>query len=127
MLLTSRMLVAPRVRARTYRVSAEAYSERREAALRAPVAFWLDAARSIEWVVAPTVAVDRSRAPLFQWFPDGVLNTCHNAIDRHLDLRAEQRAVAFHSAVGGDSESSRVLAHTRRNHGRDAACRYPTT
>lgn len=69
-----------------------------------PEAFWLDACKRIDWVRAPSTALDSSRAPHFyQWFPDGVLNTCHNALDRHLEARGSQAAIAYHSTVGGRS------------------------
>jgi hypothetical protein len=46
--------------------------------------FWLEAADAIDWDVAPTVAVDASDAPLYRWIPDGLLNTCFNALDRRV-------------------------------------------
>ena len=48
-------------------------------------AFWLGAADAIDWLVAPTSALDASRPPFYRWFPDGELNVCHNALDRHVD------------------------------------------
>jgi non-ribosomal peptide synthetase component F len=66
-----------------------------------PESFWLEAAQRIDWMQPPSTALDSSRAPVYQWFPDGVLNTCHNALDRHLETRASQTAIAYHSAVGG--------------------------
>ena len=51
----------------------------------------------------PTRALDDSAAPLYRWFPDGVLNTCHNALDRHADGgRAEQVALIHDSPVTGE-------------------------
>ena len=49
-----------------------------------PGAFWLDAARGVDWVTPPTRAHD-DRRPLVRWFPGARLNTCHNALDRHVD------------------------------------------
>ncbi|OMI34874.1 propionyl-CoA synthetase [Streptomyces sparsogenes] len=70
--------------------------------LEDPEGFWLDAARAIDWDVAPTRALDDSRAPLYRWFPDGRLNTCHNALDRHVDAgRGEQLALVYDSPVTG--------------------------
>ena len=40
-----------------------------------PEAFWLDAARAIDWQTAPTKALD-ARPPFYRWFPDGELNIC---------------------------------------------------
>ncbi|MEX2970900.1 propionyl-CoA synthetase [Streptomyces sp. C184] len=70
--------------------------------LEDPEGFWLDAARAIDWTVAPTRALDESQAPLYRWFPDGELNTCHNALDRHVDAgRGEQLALVHDSPVTG--------------------------
>jgi propionyl-CoA synthetase len=71
-----------------------------------PEAFWLAAAESIDWVTAPTRALDDNTAPLYRWFPDGVLNTCHNALDRHVDGgRADQTALIYDSPMTGSTTS----------------------
>jgi propionyl-CoA synthetase len=65
-----------------------------------PEAFWLGAARDIDWHVEPTRALDGSRPPFYRWFPDGELNVCHNALDRHVDAgRGEQAALIYDSPV----------------------------
>ena len=90
--------------ARGFISTPDAYKSTSSRALHDPEGFWLEASRRIEWFTAPTVALDRSRAPsLFQWFPDGWLNTCHNALDRHLPHREHQTAIAYWSSVGGPS------------------------
>ncbi|MFI6878223.1 propionyl-CoA synthetase [Streptomyces sp. NPDC050400] len=67
-----------------------------------PEGFWLDAARGIDWDVAPTRALDPARAPFYRWFPDGELNVCHNALDRHVDAgRGAQDALVYDSPVTG--------------------------
>ncbi|MFC5287115.1 propionyl-CoA synthetase [Actinokineospora guangxiensis] len=66
-----------------------------------PEGFWLDAAAAVDWTREPTRALDDSAAPLYRWFPDGELNTCHNALDRHLATRAEQPALVYDSPVTG--------------------------
>ncbi len=67
-----------------------------------PEAFWLGAAEAIDWVVAPTLALDGSRPPFYRWFPDGELNVCHNALDRHVDAgRGAQAALVYDSPVTG--------------------------
>ena len=52
--------------------------------LESPEEFWLEAAQAVDWTRKPTRALDSSRAPLYRWFPDGELNTCYNAVDRHV-------------------------------------------
>ncbi|MFC4950334.1 propionyl-CoA synthetase [Pseudonocardia sp. GCM10023141] len=67
-----------------------------------PEAFWLQAAESIDWTVPPTTALDASRPPFYRWFPDGELNVCHNALDRHVDAgRGDQAALIYDSPVTG--------------------------
>jgi propionyl-CoA synthetase len=65
-------------------------------------AFWLEASRAISWVTPPTRALDDSRAPFHRWYPDGVLNTAHNCLDRHVDGgRADQAALIYDSPITG--------------------------
>jgi propionyl-CoA synthetase len=53
-------------------------------------------------VQAPQRVLDDSRSPFFRWFPDGRLNTCHNALDRHVERgRADQPALIYDSPVTG--------------------------
>ena len=71
-----------------------------ENSLRAPEAFWGEAAKLIDWDVVPQQVLDDSRPPFYRWFPDGVLNTCHNALDRHvIGGRADQLALVYDSPV----------------------------
>ena len=67
-----------------------------------PEGFWGEAARALEWEVAPQRVLDRDASPLPRWFPDGRLNTCHNALDRHADGdRGGQAALIYDSPVTG--------------------------
>ncbi|WP_406691364.1 propionyl-CoA synthetase [Saccharopolyspora sp. ID03-671] len=78
------------------------YAENYRRSLTDREGFWLDAATAIEWDREPTRALDDSAAPLYRWFPDGELNTCFNALDRHVrDGRGEQPALIWDSAMTG--------------------------
>jgi propionyl-CoA synthetase len=67
-----------------------------------PEGFWAAAARAIDWVRAPDTTLDRSRAPLFSWFPDGLTNTCWNAVDRHVAAgHGDRAAILYVSPVTG--------------------------
>ena len=60
------------------------------------------AARALDWDVPPRRVLDRDASPLARWFPDGQLNTCHNALDRHADGgRGVQAALIYDSPVTG--------------------------
>ena len=67
-----------------------------------PAAFWADAATGIDWIKPPKKVLDNTNAPLTTWFPDGVCNTCYNAIDRHVEAgRGAQTAIIHDSPATG--------------------------
>ncbi|MEV4639784.1 propionyl-CoA synthetase [Actinoplanes sp. NPDC049548] len=79
-----------------------AYRQAYERSMHDPEGFWRDAATAIDWVMPPGEILDRSAAPLYRWFPDARLNTCHNALDRHVDAgRGDQPALIHDSPVTG--------------------------
>ena len=64
--------------------------------------FWAEAARLIDWIVPPSKTLDDSRPPFTSWFPDGELNTCANALDRHVrDGRGDDVALIYDSPMTG--------------------------
>jgi propionyl-CoA synthetase len=68
--------------------------------LDAPEAFWTEAASLIDWEEPWERVLDDSRAPFYRWFPGGRMNTCFNALDRHVDGgRADQLALVYDSPV----------------------------
>jgi propionyl-CoA synthetase len=68
--------------------------------LEDPAGFWGEAAAAIDWLDEPTRILDSSREPFYRWFTDGVLNTCHNAVDRHVEGgRGDQAALVYDSPV----------------------------
>ncbi len=65
-----------------------------------PEAFWLEAAKGIDWVEAPTKALFDDNAPMYEWFSDAKVNTCWNAVDRHVENgRGEQTAIIYDSPI----------------------------
>ena len=65
-----------------------------------PETFWCRAAAELHWDVPWERVLDSREAPLYRWFTGGELNTCYNAIDRHVvNGRAEQAAVIYDSPV----------------------------
>ena len=68
--------------------------------LDAPEEFWSEAAAAIDWVEPWGKVLDDSRAPFYRWFAGGRLNTCYNALDRHVEGgRADQLALIYDSPV----------------------------
>ena len=65
-----------------------------------PEAFWMNAAEAIDWDKKPSKALFADRAPLYEWFSDSMVNTCYNAVDRHvLNGRADQKAIIYDSPM----------------------------
>ncbi|MES2094672.1 MAG: propionyl-CoA synthetase [Actinomycetota bacterium] len=87
-------------------VSTGGYREAFARSVEDPEGFWLDAARLVDWLVEPTSALDSSDAPLYRWFPGAELNTCFNALDRHvLAGRGDTIALIYDSPVVGKKKS----------------------
>ncbi len=67
---------------------------------RAPEPFWAEAAEAVYWYRRWNRVFDASRAPFYRWFSGGVVNTCYNALDRHVAAgRADQPALIYDSPV----------------------------
>jgi len=65
-----------------------------------PEGFWAEAAEAIHWFKKWDTVLDASRAPFYRWFPGGILNTCYNALDLHVETgRADWPALIYESPV----------------------------
>jgi propionyl-CoA synthetase len=78
------------------------YADAFQQSLTDPGTFWGVAASGIDWYRQPTVVLDKSNPPFYRWFAGGVMNTCFNAVDRHVrDGRGDQAALIYDSPVTG--------------------------
>ena len=76
------------------------YQSEYDQSIEDPHGFWLDKANLIEWVQKPQVSLAEDMNGIERWYPDGTLNTCHNAIDRHVQAgRGDQVAIYYDSPV----------------------------
>ncbi|MGC1429135.1 MAG: propionyl-CoA synthetase [Albidovulum sp.] len=65
-----------------------------------PEGFWMEASRSIDWDKAPSKALFADAAPTYEWFSDGMVNACWNAVDRHVEAgRGNQVAIIHDSPI----------------------------
>ena len=65
-----------------------------------PEGFWMEAAQAIDWDEAPKQALLDKGDGLYEWFSDAKVNTCYNAVDRHVEQgRGEQTAIIYDSPV----------------------------
>jgi propionyl-CoA synthetase len=67
--------------------------------------FWREEAKLIDWQRPFKQVLDYSRPPFARWFVGGETNLCHNAVDRHLAARAEQKALVWISTEVDESRS----------------------
>jgi propionyl-CoA synthetase len=66
----------------------------------APEAFWAEAAEAVHWYRRWDAVLDASRPPFYRWFPGGQVNSCYDALDRHVENgRADQAALIYDSPV----------------------------
>lgn len=63
-----------------------------------PEAFWAEQAQLIDWHQPFEHVCDTSRPPFVRWFPGGTTNLCHNAVDRHVASRGDDRALIWSSS-----------------------------
>ncbi len=69
-----------------------------------PEGFWTEAAAGISWHRRWDRVLDESQAPLYRWFAGAELNTCYNAVDRHVEAGfGEQVAIHYDSPVTGSA------------------------
>jgi propionyl-CoA synthetase len=78
------------------------YKEAYRRALEDPEGFWAERAGALHWERRWDRVLDASRAPFYRWFVGGRINTCYNALDRHIEQgRGEQAALIYDSPVTG--------------------------
>ncbi|MGZ8741649.1 MAG: propionyl-CoA synthetase [Nocardioides sp.] len=78
------------------------YRTEYERSIADPEGFWGEQARLVDWIKKPSRILDADRAPFYRWFPEATLNTCYNALDRHVAAgHAERTALVYDSPVTG--------------------------
>jgi propionyl-CoA synthetase len=81
-------------------VRAGSFEEIYRRSIDEPERFWAEAAAEIDWIKPWDRVLDDSREPFYRWFSGGQLNTCYNALDRHVERgRADQLALIYDSPV----------------------------
>ncbi|MFC5351019.1 acetyl-coenzyme A synthetase N-terminal domain-containing protein, partial [Azospirillum lipoferum] len=80
--------------------TAELFDQMHARSLSDPAGFWGEAAKDISWFKPWDKVLDDSNAPFYRWFTGGELNTCYNAVDRHVEGgRGAQAAIIYDSPV----------------------------
>ncbi len=92
-----------------------AYEQTYRASIEDPEAFWAEQASAVDWIRKPRQVLDASAAPFYRWFPDASMNTCFNALDRHVAAgRGDQPALIHDSPVTGTQQTLTYAQLTER-------------
>lgn len=76
------------------------YASEYEASIKRPGEFWTEKAKQLEWFEFPDTPLAKDANGIDRWFVDGIMNTCHMALDVHLEQgRGEQVAIYYDSPV----------------------------
>jgi len=80
-----------------------------ERSMADPEGFWMEASGAIDWVKPPSKALFSDNSPFYEWFKDAEVNTCYNAVDRHVEAgHGERIAIIYDSAI---TETKREITY----------------
>jgi propionyl-CoA synthetase len=79
------------------------YEEIYARSLRDPEGFWAEAAEALVWDRRWDRVLDDDRPPFYRWFAGGRLNTCYNAVDRHIEAGRGSQPALIHDSPVTDS------------------------
>jgi propionyl-CoA synthetase len=89
-------------------VSIEEYREFHRRSLENPEDFWAEQAQAIDWHKPFDKVLDYENPPFSKWFVGGETNICHNAVDRHLEERGDQKALVY---VSTETDEQRTYTY----------------
>lgn len=102
----------PETAARNTQCSAADYDLMYAQSISAPAAFWAEQAKRIDWFTPPTKIGNWSFDPVsIKWYEDGVLNLCHNAVDRHV-AAGKGDAIAFIFEPDDPAKDARTVSYS---------------
>src|SRR3954451_5626679 len=89
------------------------YHEVHARSLADPEGFWAEAAREIDWIEPASKIFDPSMGLYGRWFAGAVVNTCYNALDRHVAAgRADQVALIHDSPLASPGGPGTITTFT---------------
>lgn len=89
------------------------YQEVFQKSIQDPNGFWGEAAEAISWYKKWDKVLDDSNPPFYRWFPGAELNTCHNALDRHVEAGRGDQLAVIHDSPVTDSVTTYTYAQFR--------------
>src|SRR5680860_173238 len=82
------------------------YRDAFDQSINDPEAFWAEQAGLIDWIKKPERVLDASSKPFYRWFPDATMNTCYNALDRHVIAGNGERVALHYDSPVSDTKQS---------------------
>ena len=95
------------------------FDETYRRSLKQPEDFWAEAAAAIDWDEPWERVLDDTNPPFYRWFTGGRLNTCHNALDRHVEGGRSNQVALVHDSPVTDSTTTFTYRELR-----DAVARF---
>ena len=90
------------------------YDEAYSRSMSDPEGFWGDVAEDIDWIKKWDKVLDDSNKPFYRWFTGGVVNTCYNALDRHVEAgHGDRLALIYDSPVTGNTVRKYTFSELR--------------
>ena len=90
------------------------YEEAYSRSINDPEEFWGDAAKDISWIKKWDKVLDDSKKPFYRWFKGAEVNTCYNALDRHVDAgHGDRLALIYDSPVTGNTVRKYTFSELR--------------
>lgn len=76
------------------------YASEYSRSIQQPEQFWSEQAKKLDWFRFPSTLLSKDENGMDRWFADGELNTCHMALDHHVNQgRGDQVAIYYDSPV----------------------------
>ena len=83
-----------------------------------PEGYWAEQAGLVDWIKKPKRVLDDDHPPFYRWFPDATLNTCYNALDRHVvHGHGDRTALIYDSAVADTKQPLQLRRAARAGRG----------
>jgi len=90
------------------------YDEAYSRSINDPEGFWGDVAEDIDWIKKWDKVLDDSNKPFYRWFKGAQVNTCYNALDRHVDAgHGDRLALIYDSPVTGNTVRKYTFSELR--------------
>ncbi len=84
------------IESRSYLKGLESYQEMYNRSINDPEGFWLEAAKILDWDLAPKKALQGNFKDVnYSWFMGGKLNLSYNCLDRHLEKKGQKNAIIW--------------------------------